>query len=150
MIKDNLAPNDVWNRWLESHVELIQEKGGGMIQGRCPDPDHQDTKPSFSANRNEYWFKCHGCGISGNAIQFAKRFNLDYGIFNGFDFQTGAYTRSFATSTSSNRANFAGNSKKSLDQKKPNIAPQKKVPQNGDFDRKQEAVSKWKLMPLSK
>ncbi len=77
MIKDNLKPYDTWNRWLDSYVQLIQEKGGGMIKGQCPNPEHPDSKPSFSANRNEYWFKCHGCGIRGNAVVFAKLFNLD-------------------------------------------------------------------------
>jgi hypothetical protein len=85
-------PYNIWNRWLETYVEDLKDTGGGKVSGRCPSPDHPDLRPSFSASRDEYWYNCFSCGVKGNAVQFAKMLNLDYNIFNGFDFALGTYT----------------------------------------------------------
>ena len=162
MIQDNLAPSDQWSRWLESFVVGIKDVGGGKILGRCPNPDHPDHRPSFTASRVEYWYKCFSCGIKGNPIQFAKMFNLDFSVFRGFDFQTGAYkpiqdwtikasAPSIATSkTGSNPQIITHNRKNKSENNNANSPKEKKVPKNGDYDRKKESQLRWKLVPLSK
>ena len=160
MITDGLQPHDVWNRWLEACVTNIRETGNGWIQGNCPSPDHPDLHPSFSASRDEYRYVCHSCGIKGNAVQFARMMNLDFSVFNGFDFKTETYTTapikqpnrrlSIAPSTSSNPKNIAGNSKKISARAGTKTAPKKKVAKNSHYCRKTESIDKWKLIPLSK
>ena len=83
--------HNIWNEWLETYVVDLKDVGGGMIRGRCPNPDHPDHHPSFNASRDEYWYNCFSCGAKGNAVQFAKMLNLDYNVFNGFDFELGQY-----------------------------------------------------------
>lgn len=38
--------------------------------GRCPLPDHEDKKASFSANSRKNVFNCFGCGGKGNILDF--------------------------------------------------------------------------------
>jgi len=37
-------------------------------------PFHNEKTPSFSINRKENYFKCFGCGASGDAIDFVSKF----------------------------------------------------------------------------
>ena len=86
--------------------------------------------------------------------------NLDFSVFNGFDFKTETYTTapikqpnrrlSIAPSTSSNPKNIAGNSKKISARAGTKTAPKKKVAKNSHYCRKTESIDKWKLIPLSK
>jgi len=125
MINDSLKSWDIWNRWLEAYVKDIQDVGGGMIKGRCPSPDHNDDKPSFSANRDEYWYKCFGCEAKGNPITFAKMLGLDYTPFIGFDFKSGIYNTA---------------------EKTPKNNPLK-TPNRVNKCRKEEAIKRWDLVP---
>ncbi len=41
-------------------------------QSNCPLPNHQDDTPSFSIKRSENYFKCFGCGESGDIIRLVE------------------------------------------------------------------------------
>ncbi len=51
---------------VRKHVELDQN-----LKGICP--FHDDTKPSFSVNRQGQYFHCFGCGAGGDVIKFVER-----------------------------------------------------------------------------
>lgn len=55
--------------------ELARGLGAERASGgwRCPFPDHDDEKPSFSTFRRDgrTWGKCHGCDRSGTPVQLA-------------------------------------------------------------------------------
>jgi hypothetical protein len=44
----------------------------GQYLGRCPYPNHEDKKPSFSYNVNNGMYNCHGCGEKGDAYKRAQ------------------------------------------------------------------------------
>ncbi len=68
-------------------VELHQK--GRDLWGRCP--FHEDHDPSFKVSTERQRFKCFGCGMSGDVIEYVmKRRGLDFkaaveilGIRNG-------------------------------------------------------------------
>lgn len=45
-------------------VERVQDRGD-EVHGRCPNPDHDDHKPSWSINSNTLLHFCFSCGYSG-------------------------------------------------------------------------------------
>ena len=49
----------------------VKKRSGIQWQGRCPLPNHEDRKASFSWNTDNGLWKCHGCFESGNAYQLA-------------------------------------------------------------------------------
>ena len=50
----------------------VKKRSGIQWQGRCPLPNHDDKKASFSWNTDNGLWKCHGCFESGNAYQLAE------------------------------------------------------------------------------
>ena len=60
-------------------IQRFKVGSNGQASGLCP--FHEDRKPSFSANLNTGLWKCHGCGKSGNAYQFAEWLGLDYTLY---------------------------------------------------------------------
>ena len=50
----------------------IKWKSNGEGIGRCPNPTHEDRKPSCSFNANKGVIYCHSCGYSKNAYSYAK------------------------------------------------------------------------------
>ena len=44
--------------------------GSGETMIHCFNPHHDDKTPSMSVNRAKGQYKCHGCGISGNAYNY--------------------------------------------------------------------------------
>jgi DNA primase len=50
-------------------VKLVRR--GRNFVGLCP--FHQEKTPSFNVNAERQYFKCFGCGASGNAIDFVMR-----------------------------------------------------------------------------
>ena len=127
---------------MHSFVSSLKPSGGDNYIGSCPHPDHDDRKPSFSVHEFDRVFNCFGCSWKGDAADFAKVVGVDpKPFYRG---------KGFATSNKPvNSKVIAGHSKSSSPRAKANSPPKKKVPQNGDFDRKKEAVSEWKLVPLS-
>ena len=58
------------------HIQNLRHNSGNEYQGLCP--FHEDKKTlSFSVNMETGLYFCHGCGVSGNAITFAKEKNID-------------------------------------------------------------------------
>ena len=58
-----------------SYVSLI--KRGRNYVGLCP--FHNEKTPSFSVNPDGHYFKCFGCGKSGDAITFLQEYEgLDF------------------------------------------------------------------------
>lgn len=55
--------------FFEAHVQKFRIGLNGQTSGLCP--FHEDKNPSLSIDNNEGLWKCHGCGKSGNANQFA-------------------------------------------------------------------------------
>lgn len=87
--KDQLNIVDVINR-----VVPLKRSGSGYV-GICP--FHNEKTPSFSVSEQKQIFKCFGCGVSGNIIEFTKQYyNLDFkeaveklAKENGIDFKLG-------------------------------------------------------------
>lgn len=55
-------------------VETVTGKTGRGLY-HCPDPDHQDSTGSLSVfvgNDGKHRFKCHGCGVAGDAVNFLQ------------------------------------------------------------------------------
>lgn len=53
------------------------KKKGANYKGLCP--FHGEKTPSFVVSRDKQIFTCFGCGASGDAIEFVKRYyNLDF------------------------------------------------------------------------
>jgi len=55
----------------------IKWKGNGEGIGRCPNPHHEDRKPSCSFNADKGLIYCHSCGYSKNAYSYAKEQGFD-------------------------------------------------------------------------
>ncbi len=53
------------------HVPL--KKAGGNFTGLCP--FHNEKTPSFMVSETKQIFTCFGCGATGDAIEFVKRYN---------------------------------------------------------------------------
>lgn len=54
------------------------KKQGTNYKGLCP--FHGEKTPSFVVSQEKQIFTCFGCGISGDAIEFVKKYyNLDFG-----------------------------------------------------------------------
>ena len=71
----------------KSRVEGFKETGNGQFVGRCPYPEHTDNKASFCGNHHSGLFDCKGCGVQGNAPQFAT----DMGVPNPKQYYTNNY-----------------------------------------------------------
>ena len=51
------------------------------IQAHCPNPQHEDSTPSFFLNKQTGLFNCFGCGFSGSLLKLVKflgNFKEDY------------------------------------------------------------------------
>jgi len=46
--------------------------GNGRLLGRCVAPDHEDKTPSMTIFTDTQRFKCFGCGIAGDVIDFEE------------------------------------------------------------------------------
>jgi DNA primase len=58
------------------HVAL-RNAGGGRLKGLCP--FHDEKTPSFTVNPSLGFYKCFGCGASGDAITFVREIDhLDF------------------------------------------------------------------------
>jgi DNA primase len=58
------------------HVAL-RNAGGGRLKGLCP--FHDEKTPSFTVNPSLGFYKCFGCGASGDAITFVREVDhLDF------------------------------------------------------------------------
>jgi DNA primase len=58
------------------HVAL-RSAGGGRLKGLCP--FHDEKTPSFTVNPTLGFYKCFGCGASGDAITFVREIDhLDF------------------------------------------------------------------------
>ena len=69
----------------ERHCENIKGRGNQRI-ALCP--FHDDAKHSFSINIVEGLYNCKSCGVSGNAIKFAKEFGDDPKPFYSDDYKS--------------------------------------------------------------
>lgn len=53
---------------------ITLKKGGGQnLWARCPFPGHQERTPSFSVHPDKGFYKCFGCGESGDTIDFLEK-----------------------------------------------------------------------------
>ena len=58
------------------HVAL-RSAGAGRLKGLCP--FHEEKTPSFTVNTTLGFYKCFGCGASGDAITFVREMeHLDF------------------------------------------------------------------------
>jgi DNA primase len=53
-----------------SRVVALKKAGGSRLKGLCP--FHNEKTPSFNVDADKGFFKCFGCGKSGDAITFVK------------------------------------------------------------------------------
>lgn len=71
---DVIAANDIVD--VVSHYVQLKRSGSNM-SGLCP--FHREKTPSFSVSPSLQIFKCFGCGVGGNVIDFIMRIeNLDF------------------------------------------------------------------------
>jgi len=61
--------------FFHQHIKKLNVKSNGQATGLCP--FHEDKQPSFSCNINDGLWICHGCGKSGNVVQFANALGLE-------------------------------------------------------------------------
>jgi hypothetical protein len=69
----------------ERHCENLKGRGNQRI-ALCP--FHDDTKHSFSINIDRGLYNCKSCGVSGNAVKFAKAFDDDPKPFYSDDYKS--------------------------------------------------------------
>jgi DNA primase len=69
-VKEVTSKIDIVNL-ISENVQL--KKSGQNYMGLCP--FHQEKTPSFSVNEQKQFFKCFGCGASGDAISYYKQFH---------------------------------------------------------------------------
>src|SRR5579871_950543 len=50
------------------HVKLKRQGTTGRYLGLCP--FHQEKTPSFNVNQTRQFYKCFGCGVSGDVFKF--------------------------------------------------------------------------------
>src|ERR1700675_2611826 len=50
------------------YVRLRRVGSTGRYLGLCP--FHQEKTPSFNVNQSRQFYKCFGCGVSGDALKF--------------------------------------------------------------------------------
>ncbi len=55
------------------YVRLRRAGASGRWTGLCP--FHQEKTPSFSVNQTRQFYKCFGCGVSGDALKFVMEFD---------------------------------------------------------------------------
>jgi DNA primase len=55
------------------YVRLRRVGSSGRWAGLCP--FHQEKTPSFSVNQTRQFYKCFGCGVSGDALKFVMEFD---------------------------------------------------------------------------
>jgi DNA primase len=55
------------------YVRLRRVGASGRWVGLCP--FHQEKTPSFSVNQTRQFYKCFGCGVSGDALKFVMEFD---------------------------------------------------------------------------
>lgn len=48
-------------------------QSGNELRCRCPLPDHEDKRVSFSLNTRSKLFKCFGCGAQGDLLELVSR-----------------------------------------------------------------------------
>ena len=70
-IEELLARNDI-SDVVSSYVQLSRK--GGNLFGLCP--FHNEKTPSFSIKQDGQFFKCFGCGESGNVFNFIMKMEL--------------------------------------------------------------------------
>ena len=58
---------------ISKHVKLT--KTGSNYKGLCP--FHNEKSPSFVVSPNKKIFKCFGCNVGGNVIEFYKKYFAD-------------------------------------------------------------------------
>lgn len=60
-----------WDALYRPHIhDLSQPTGRGECRARCPLPDHNDDRPSFSVNVHTGAWNCRGCQRQGNYVHF--------------------------------------------------------------------------------
>lgn len=52
---------------------IVLKRSGANYLGLCP--FHQEKTPSFSVNQEKQIFRCFGCGVGGNLLEFYKRYH---------------------------------------------------------------------------
>lgn len=57
-----------------SIVEVVKRSGVELKHNKACCPFHQEKTPSFSVHPQKKIFKCFGCGISGDIIEYIKQF----------------------------------------------------------------------------
>src|SRR5579871_953650 len=53
------------------YVRLKRSGASGRYLGLCP--FHQEKTPSFNVNQARQFFKCFGCGVGGDALEFVMK-----------------------------------------------------------------------------
>lgn len=76
----NFGISPEWKEELKSRSDIVStisryiklERKGKTFWGLCP--FHYEKTPSFSVNDNDQYYKCFGCGESGDVISFVEKY----------------------------------------------------------------------------
>jgi len=71
--------NSAWIRELKNNLNIVTvvskycklDRKGKLFWTCCP--FHMEKTPSFAVNEIEQFFKCFGCGVSGDVINFVQK-----------------------------------------------------------------------------
>ena len=73
-----------------ARVSKLKRSSGYEYIGCCPNPSHDDAKPSWGINMRSGLHNCHSCSFGGNAVTLAKLWNLDPKPFYSPEYQRGS------------------------------------------------------------
>jgi len=82
---DKFGFSNNWISDLKGRVNIVSiaskyiklDRRGKLYWARCP--FHLEKTPSFAVNEMEQFFKCYGCGLSGDVIRFVEKIeSLDF------------------------------------------------------------------------
>ncbi len=69
MNRDEIIKNNLIGRYLFGRGVILKKRGSALV---CLCPLHDEKTPSFTVNKDETLWKCHGCGKNGSIIDLVS------------------------------------------------------------------------------
>ena len=79
-----------------SIIDIVERVGVNLKHNKACCPFHHEKTPSFSVHPKKNIFKCFGCGVGGDVIEFTKLLsNCFHRFFIRNDYRVSLYNISF-------------------------------------------------------